>query len=137
MNYLNNHGPLHHPRTITPFPGNSAHHFHSMQIASHQSPTNNCPPHPKQIVWKYHRVWLPKPEPSQLGPYIFTPRQLDIAAIVCARRSPEDTSVTHVLEAAEAYQPRLTLTAMREYREVVRAIKRVLNAAPASAASQH
>jgi hypothetical protein len=53
-NYLNNHGPPHHPRTITPFLGNSAHHFHSMQTASHQSTSSNCFPRPKQIVWQYH-----------------------------------------------------------------------------------
>ncbi len=141
---------LHH---FTLFPGNSAHHFHSMQIASHQSPSNNCPPRPKQIVWQYHRVWSPKPEPLQLGPYLFTPRQLDIAAIIRACRGPEETSVTHVLEEAEAYWPHcireaqttpqsptdqeLTLTATREYCKVVWAIERALDPAPSSAGPQY
>ncbi len=84
---------------------------------------------------------------------LLSPGQLEIAAIVRARCGPEETSATCILKKAEACRLRrcreaqatiqsptnqeFTLTATREYPIVVRAIKRVLDAAPSSAGPLH
>jgi hypothetical protein len=61
---------------------------------------------PKQIAWQYQRDWQPKPELPMFSPLFLIPRQLEIAAIVSARRGSEETSITRVLEEAKAYQLR-------------------------------
>jgi hypothetical protein len=107
---------------------------------------------PKQIAWQYQIDWRPKPEPPKFSPLFLIPRQLEIAAIVSAPRGSEETSVTCILEEAEAYQlcgicgtqataqsptkQQPILTSTRDYRRLVWDIERVCNAAPTPTGSQ-
>jgi hypothetical protein len=78
---------------------------------------------------------------------------LEIAAIACTHHGPEETSVSRILEEAEAYLLHGIRDAQampqslpdqepipystRDYRNLVRDIEQVRNAAPTSTISQH